>query len=53
MATNSDNNSITAAILERQIQIVISTAIYINYFLPTQYVHTSSRTGRRYTDEIL
>ena len=53
MVTPSNNNLINAAIIQRRIQIAIGTAIYINFFLPTQFIHTSSRTGRRYTDEIL
>lgn len=53
MNTQADNNSIRAAIIQRRTQIAISAALYVNFFLTTQYVHTSSRTGRRHTEEIL
>lgn len=53
MSTQVDDNRLRAAIIQRRVQIAISTALYVNTFLPIQYVHTSSRTGRRYTAEIL
>ena len=34
------------------LQIAISMAIYIHFFLPTQPVYTSSCTGHLYTNEI-
>jgi len=53
MSTPANNCSLHEAIIQRCIQIAISKAIFINFFLSRQYVHTSCRTGRRYTDEIL
>lgn len=52
MASDTNISAINAAIIQQRIQITISATIYVYYFLPNQPVHTSSRTGHRYTQEI-
>ena len=55
MATQSDSEheAINAAIIQRRIQVAISAAIYVGFYLSPEPVHTSIRTGQRFTEEIL
>jgi len=46
MASYNDIITVNTAIMQQQIHLAIGTALYIHFFLPTQRVHTSRRTGR-------
>jgi len=53
MASNCDIDRVTHAIIQQRIRLALASAIYVHYFLPMRPVYTSSRTGNRYTEEIL
>ena len=53
MPSNTDISAFHAAMIQRRIQIAIGITLYAHYFLSRQPVHTSIRTGQRYTEEIL
>ena len=50
METNNTISMNFSAIIQRTLQIAISMAIYIHFFLPTQPVYTSSHTGHHKWD---
>ena len=55
MATQSDSEyeAINAAIIKRWIQVAVSAAIYVGFYLSPEPVYTSIRTGQQFTEEIL
>ena len=53
MASNCDIDRVTHAIIQQRIRLALASAIYVHYFLPMRPVYTSSRTGNRYTEEII
>ena len=55
MARQSDgeHETINAAVIQHRIQVAISAAIYVGFYLLPEPVHTSIRTGQRITKEIL
>jgi len=49
IASHNDIITVNTAIMQQSIRMAIPTALYIHFFLLTQLVDTSRRTGRRYT----
>ena len=53
MPSNTNISAFHAVMIQRRIQILIGITLYAHYFVSKQPLHTSIRTGQRYTEEIL